>query len=86
LLIDSSAEFLTAYDLTYLQLLHTHMSDTSLSKRIRRKYASAWGMIGKRNGALMKIYERSGFDPRAISDFDWSDAMGRVGTDKGFHG
>jgi hypothetical protein len=79
-------EFLIAYDLVYLKNIHKHINDTSLSPQVRVKYLSTWQMIETRHKALLRVYERNGFDPRAICDFDWSDAMSRVGTDRGFHG
>jgi hypothetical protein len=85
LITSGSLEYLIAYDLVYLKRIHQHMNNHLLPTRIREKYLSAWHMISGRHRDLLHTYERSGFNPRALSDFDWTEAMSRVGTQGGFH-
>jgi hypothetical protein len=86
LLIDTDLLYLISYDLVYLKNVYSHMHDNALQSKTRRKYVSTWRNIRKRHRVLLDLYENSGFDPRAISDIDWSDAISRVGTSRGFHG
>jgi hypothetical protein len=86
LIVPMGLEWFLAYDFTYLRNIHTHMNDTTMAPRIRAKYASAWGMIRRRHKGLLDTLESQSFDPRSVSDFDWTEPMSRVGTRKGFHG
>jgi hypothetical protein len=86
LILPMGNEWLLAYELTYLRHIHGHMNDTNLSPRVRLKYAAAWQMIRKRHKALLDALEDNNFDPRSVSNFDWTEPMRRVGTPDGFHG
>ena len=83
---DTDTDFLIAYDFVYLRKLHEHMNDTSLRAHDRQKYLAAWHMIELRHPHLLRTLVAAGFDPTSIVTFDWSEAMARVGTDRGFHG
>jgi hypothetical protein len=86
LILPMGTEFLHAYDLKYLQNIHRHMTNINLHPRIRAKYMGTWQMLRSISAPLMDAFERSGFNPRSVCDFDWSEAMSRVGTPRGFHG
>jgi hypothetical protein len=86
LILPEGQEWFLAYDFTYLRNIYSHMNDINLPPRVRVKYGSAWQMIRKRHKVLLDVLEASNFNPRSISDFDWSEPMRRVGTSDGFHG
>lgn len=83
LILGPGLEWQLAYDFTYLRNVHRHMNDTNLHPRARMKHLAAWQMIRKRHKELLDTLEQRDFDPRSISDFDWSEAMRRVGTPAG---
>lgn len=85
-LVDTDMHYLLSYDITFLKNVHSHMTDTRFSPRIRRKYSNTWRIIRQLYPTFCKALEAGNFHPRAISDFDWSDVMARVGTSRGFHG
>jgi hypothetical protein len=86
LIMAEGMEWFLAYDFTYLRQIYKHMNNAGLPSRVRLKYGTTWQMIGARHKALLDTLERNNFDPRSVSDFDWSKAMNRVGTKHGFHG
>lgn len=86
LILPTGTEYLHAYDLVYLQMIHKHMVDSGLTPKIRAKYVATWQIIRTKSAGLLDVFERSGFDPRSVCNFDWDEAMGRVGTPNGFHG
>lgn len=86
IILAASQEWFLAYDFTYLRNVHRHMSDYKLHPRIRMKHLASWQMIRKRHKELLDTLEASCFDPRSVSDFDWSEPMRRVGTANGAYG
>jgi hypothetical protein len=74
-----------AYDLCYLKNIHGHITNPVLDPRIRAKHAAAWNLIRRRHKPLLDTLESNNFEPRAISDFDWSEAIKRIDED-GTHG
>jgi hypothetical protein len=86
LIVAQGMEWFLAYDFTYLREIYNHMNNAALPPRVRVKYGSTWQMIRARHKALLDTLERNNFDPRCVSDFDWSKPMMRVGTKRGFHG
>jgi hypothetical protein len=86
LILPKGTEYFHARDFVYLQNIFRHMTDTSLPSRIRVKYLDTWHMIRTRSATLLDAFEKGGCDPRAICDFDWSEAMRRVGTPDGYNG
>jgi hypothetical protein len=86
LIIPMGLQWPLAYDLSYLQTINRHMKDENILPSVRGKYLSTWQMIRVLHQGLLDTFEEAEFDPRCISDFDWSEACDRVGTDRGFHG
>jgi hypothetical protein len=86
LILPLGTEYLHAYDFVYLRNIYRHMNDTSILPHIRAKYLGTWHMLRTASTNLLDAFEKGGLDPRAICDFDWSEAMRRVGTTDGFHG
>lgn len=86
LMLDLDTQYLHAYDLVYLQNVYRHMIDYRLSSHVRAKYQGTWQMLRTRSAALLDAFVRGGLDPRAISNFDWTEPMRRVGTPDGFYG
>jgi hypothetical protein len=82
----TGAEWFLAYNIKYLANVYRHMNNVSLSPRTRTKHASAWHMIRRRHKALLDVLEANDFNPRCISELDWSEPMRRVGTPDGFFG
>ncbi|MBU6424962.1 MAG: hypothetical protein KGQ69_01370 [Rhodospirillales bacterium] len=82
----NDTQYLCAYDLTYVKCIYETMIDHAVDPRIRAKYLGTWQMLRTRSAALLDIYVASNFDPRSISDFDWTEAFRRVGTTDGFYG
>jgi hypothetical protein len=85
LIVPMGYEWFLAYDFTYLRNIHRSMNNMQLPPKVRVKYLSAWQMIGSRHKPLLDTLERNNFDPRSVSDFDWSEPMRRVGTPDGYH-
>lgn len=85
-LIDTDEIWLLAYDIRYLETIYKHKNDLALEPRVRKKYESTWRMLQKKHGGFMDVLEQNRFDARAISNCDWSEALGRVGTKRGFFG
>ncbi len=86
LVVETDLLYLANYDITFLKNIHTHMASDRFPRRIQRKYANTWGVLKKHFPVLLRVLERAQFDPRALCDVDWTDAMQRVGTNRGFHG
>lgn len=84
LIIDTDLLYLVAYDIYYLERIHHHMNDALLAPRVRQKYLRTWKMLKRRHPGLLDVLADNNFNPRAVSDFDWSEAMGRIGTPSGF--
>jgi len=85
-ILSTGLESLHAYDLFYLKNIYRHMTDTKLYSHHRAKYQGTWQMLRTRHAAMMDVFMNSGFDPRAVSNFDWSTPMRQVGTQQGFFG
>jgi hypothetical protein len=81
---DTTMEYLLAYDLTYLKNVHGHMLDEGLPEEIRLKYVNTWKCIYARHGRLLDALVAGDFDPNVVVEFDWGEAMARVGTPNGF--
>ena len=86
MMLDADTHYLHVYDFAYLQNIHRHMTDTSLHPSVRAKYLGMWQMLKARSQLLMETFERSGLNPQAICDLDWTEPMSRVGTSQGFFG
>lgn len=84
LIIETDLLYLVAYDIYYLERIHHHMNDALFAPKVRRKYLNTWRMLKRRHPGLLTVLKENDFNPRAVSDFDWSEAMGRIGTDHGF--
>ncbi|MBF0267338.1 MAG: hypothetical protein HQL44_01980 [Alphaproteobacteria bacterium] len=83
-IIETDLLYLIAYDIHYLESIHHHMNDMLLATKVRRKYLNTWKMLKRHHQGLLAVLVDNSFNPRAVSDFDWSEAMGRIGTDQGF--
>jgi hypothetical protein len=79
-------ETFAAYDISHLKNIHTHMNDMNLPPRVRTKYLTTWQMLERRHSKLLTVLARSGFNPHAVCDLDWSYPMGKIGTQDGFFG
>jgi hypothetical protein len=86
LLVETDLLYLVSYDITFLKNIYTHMNGDAFSQRIKRKYVNTWRVLKRHFPVLLRTLEKAQFNPRALCDVDWSDAMQRVGTDRGFHG
>lgn len=86
LIVGASQEWGLAYDITYLRNIHRNMNNAGLSPRARMKHLAAWHMIRKRHKDLLDTLEQNNFDPRCVSEFDWSEPLRRVGTSDGCFG
>ncbi len=62
----------------YLRNIHTHMHNTSLSPRIRGKYAATWQMIRARHRRLLDHLEAHDFNANAVSKMNWTKAVKRA--------
>jgi len=69
-----------------LQNVYRHMTDHTLNAHVRAKYQGTWQMLRTRSAALLDVFVRSDLNPRAISDFDWTEPLRRVGKPDGFYG
>ena len=85
-LLSTDEIWLLAYDIFYLTSIFRRKNDIGLSPSIRRKYITTWRMLLKRHKGFMTILKKHDFDPTAIARCDWSEAMKRIGTDRGFFG
>ena len=85
-LVSTDEIWLLAYDIRYLEDIHRRMNDSQLERRVRKKYEATWRMLLKKHKGFMTALEGRGFDPKAISDCDWAESLGRVGTARGFFG
>jgi hypothetical protein len=85
LIEDTDGQWSLAYDFRYLKNIHGHMNNPALGSRIRAKHAAAWNLIRRRHKPLLDTLESNDFEPRAICDFDWSEAIKRIDED-GTHG
>jgi hypothetical protein len=81
LIIPMGYEWELAYNFTYLKQIHRHMNDPGREPHVRVKYSSTWQMIRTRHKTLLDTLETNNFDPRSISDLDWTEAMSRVQMD-----
>ena len=86
LIVAAGQEWYLAYDITYLRNVHRHLSNSRVNPRARLKHLAAWQMIRKRHKELLDTLEHNNFDPRSVSDFDWSEPMRRVGSADGCFG
>jgi hypothetical protein len=84
LIIETDLLYLVAYYIHYLECINRHMNDMLLAPKVRRKYLNTWRMLKSRHPGLLTVLVDNSFNPRAVSDFDWSEAMERIGTDRGF--
>jgi hypothetical protein len=85
-LVETDEIWLLAYDIRYLALIYHHKADPQLEGRIRKKYEATWRMLLKKHAGFMTALQAGGFEPSVISTCDWSEAMGRIGTKRGFFG
>jgi hypothetical protein len=85
-IVDTDAIWLLAYDIRYLETIYKHKNNAEFPPRVRKKYETTWRLLMKKHGGFMSTLEEHGFDAAAISRCDWSEALQRVGTKRGFFG
>ncbi|MBB4398812.1 hypothetical protein [Bradyrhizobium sp. ERR14] len=74
----SGTEWDLAECFLYLENIHKHMNNMSMSPRIRAKYAATWQMIRARHQRLLDCLEAHNFDANAVSKMDWKKAVKRA--------
>jgi hypothetical protein len=85
-IVETDAIHFLAYDIRFLENIHKHKSNATLSPRVRQKYERTWRLLMKQHGGFMSTLVEHRFDPRSISRCDWSEVFRRIGTEEGSFG
>lgn len=85
-LMATGMEWWMAYLFVYLRTIHRHMSDDKLPNDVRKKYQSAWDLIGHRHGGLLQRLAEADFEFGRVIEMDWTEPLARIGTEGGAWG